>query len=411
MPLLNINEHLAKSIITSNWTSELKILTQSIQADSSTQLIDIAHLGHSLVLKPDMLFGKRYFNKLVFIDLTPIAVIQKIKEKSQQVTTLKSGHKGYLSNYIIEPYIDLSNHIEHYLLIKFHKDYDEITYSNIGGVNIENNQSSLNKIQISTINQLQPKLAELNIQDTNISDFISGMYEVFVKCGFLEIEINPFVVSEEGVYLLDCVAKIDSYAKTTNPILKHLQVNPIGFSQGENLLEQEVNELNLNSGASLKLNILNPNGQVWGLYSGGGASLALLDTLSNQIQFNLIANYGEYSGNPTYQEVYNYTNIILKGIKNTKHGLTNYILISGAIANFTNVQSTLEAISKALEDNLADLDYSKIKLYVRRSGPKYLKGLQSLILTSKNLGIDSVIHGHEIDLCSIVNLLAKSLNK
>jgi succinyl-CoA synthetase beta subunit len=410
MPLLNINEYQAKTIIKNNWPSKtLAILTQSIQADATTQLIEINRLGNNLVLKPDMLFGKRFKNKLVLIGLSPIQTLQKIKTLSSLTTTLKSGHKGILTNFIIEPVVTISPRVEHYLLIKFTKEGDTVTYSNTGGVDIESKSNTLKSVTISKVSDSKTAIEALHIADPKIVEFIESMYQVFVDCGFMEIEINPFVITDQGVYLLDTVAKVDQYALTTNRILREEMIEPIGFGDSGNEFENRTNELNLNSGASLKLNILNPNGRIWGLYSGGGASLALLDTLSNRVNFSLIANYGEYSGNPSYQEVYDYTNIILDAISQTDHGKVNYILIGGAIANFTNVASTLKAISQALDDNTYNLDYTKLRLYVRRSGPHYEQGLKDLNDVCEKNGILSVIHGHDIDLCTIVQLLANNI--
>jgi ATP-citrate lyase beta-subunit len=410
MPYLNINEITAKSILSSNLIntlpSNLSLQTISLQADANTRLQDLNRLSTSLVLKPDMLFGKRFKNGLVFLGLTKLEVINKIHDLNLSETTLISGHKGMLTNFIVEDLCPYEDSIEHYLLIEMGEKYDKISYSTRGGVDIEENNDSLVMIDIIDESSLS-KISD----NEDVVAFVVAIYDIFKKGGFMELEINPFVLEEGKIYLLDCVAKVDSYALTTNLILKNYIIEPINFgSKSLTEFEERVIELDKTSGSSLKLNILNPNGQIWGLYSGGGASLALLDTLAKEVPFDKIANYGEYSGNPTFNEVYDYTNVILSAISKTTHEMPNYILVAGAIANFTDVAITLSAIGKAIEDNIYNLDYSKLLVFCRRAGPKYQQGLNSLTNTCNNLNIPIQAYGPELPLCRIVKLIKTSLN-
>ena len=61
--------------------------------------------------------------------------------------------------------------------------------------------------------------------------------------------------------------------------------------------EKAIKGMDDNSGASLKLTILNPQGLIWTLVAGGGASVVYADTLADLIGAGEPANYGEYSGN------------------------------------------------------------------------------------------------------------------
>jgi succinyl-CoA synthetase beta subunit len=58
-------------------------------------------------------------------------------------------------------------------------------------------------------------------------------------------------------------------------------------------------EMDEKSGASLKLTILNPEGRIWTLVAGGGASVVYADTVADLGYVQELANYGEYSGNPS----------------------------------------------------------------------------------------------------------------
>ena len=49
------------------------------------------------------------------------------------------------------------------------------------------------------------------------------------------------------------------------------------------------------TGASLKLTILNPDGKIWLMVAGGGASVIYTDTVVDLGGMSELANYGEYS--------------------------------------------------------------------------------------------------------------------
>ena len=50
------------------------------------------------------------------------------------------------------------------------------------------------------------------------------------------------------------------------------------------------------TGASLKLTVLNPNGRIWTLVAGGGASVVYADAIASSGFADELSNYGEYSG-------------------------------------------------------------------------------------------------------------------
>ena len=82
--------------------------------------------------------------------------------------------------------------------------------------------------------------------------------------------------------------------------------------------------------------------------AGGGASVVYVDTLYEQGFMQELANYGEYSGNPSEYHLYEYTkNIFSLMTKNTDE---KYLLIGGAIANFTDVEKTFNGIIRAIKD-------------------------------------------------------------
>jgi ATP-citrate lyase beta-subunit len=419
MPYYPINETTAKEIITSKWgkilPTTLYIKTVSLQANINTTLVELNIFNtDSLVLKPDQLFGKRFKNGLVYLGLSKQEVITKIKDLGKKETILLSGHSGILDNFIVETLVPKNEHtkIEHYLFISMEKEGDRISYSRSGGVDIESNLGSLKQVLVPNLRTSNSNLREIISKfslDQMVLEFIEQVYTIFVDNSFMELELNPFVIDGTDVYLLDCVAKLDRYEVNLNSNLVFKT-----HSFGTKILTTEevrIAEIDEASPASLKFSLLNPNGRIWGLYSGGGASMALFDTLGSKCDFKQVANYGEYSGNPTFDEVYAYTNQVLSLISKTTHSLPNILLIGGGTANFTDVKATLEGIAKALSDNLFKIDLSTIRVLLRRGGPNCEAGIKIVKQTCEDFGIYFVGYGPLEPLCKIIDEVALELNK
>lgn len=65
--------------------------------------------------------------------------------------------------------------------------------------------------------------------------------------------------------------------------------------------QEYVHTLDSNTGASLKLSILNPKGRIWTMVAGGGASVIYADTVGDLGYAHELGNYAEYSGAPNQQ--------------------------------------------------------------------------------------------------------------
>ena len=210
-------------------------------------------------------------------------------------------------------------------------------------------------------------------------DFITRLYAVYVDCQFTYLEINPLVVipnsqaTSAEVHFLDLAAKLDqtaefecgvkwaisrSPAALGLPIMKSDgKVNidagpPMEFPApfGRELSKEEayITEMDAKTGASLKLTVLNPEGRVWTLVAGGGASVVYADAIASAGFANELANYGEYSGAPTETQTYHYAKTVLDlMLRAPLHPEGKVLFIGGGIANFTNV-STLAYFEKCL---------------------------------------------------------------
>ena len=199
-------------------------------------------------------------------------------------------------------------------------------------------------------------------------DFITRLYAVYVDCQFTYLEINPLVVipnsdaTSAEVHFLDLAAKLDQTAEFECghkwaiargpaalglPVAKSDKVSidagpPMEFPApfGRELSKEEayIAELDAKTGASLKLTVLNPEGRIWTLVAGGGASVVYADAIASSGFADQLANYGEYSGAPTETQTYYYARTVLDlMLRAPIHSEGKVLFIGGGIANFTNV--------------------------------------------------------------------------
>lgn len=103
-----------------------------------------------------------------------------------------------------------------------------------------------------------------------IAKFIQSLYELYVRLYFTYMEINPLVVTDSGIHILDLAAKLDSTADfICRPDWGEITYPP-PFGRDAFPEEAYIADLDAKSGASLKLTILNPAGRIWTMVAGGG---------------------------------------------------------------------------------------------------------------------------------------------
>ena len=375
------------------------------------------------VAKPDELFGKRGKNNLVFVSTEVSKVKNWLKEKmSKPVTIFRNkkdkGITGMLDNFLVEPYYQHKQ--EYYLAIKSERYTNKVYFSNQGGIDIEENWQQVNELEIPFTLEPQPlSTTELkriegfvkNPQDKKlIAKFVSALQQVFTKLDFAYLEINPFIIKNGQIILLDLVARLDDTALYKNQALWEQGGTvffPSVFGSSRTAAEQAIKTLDEKSGASLKFTLLNPNGRIWLLTSGGGGSVIFSDTVADLGYQNEIANYGEYSGNPSSDETYAYTKIVLSELIKAKTR-NKLLLIAGGIANFTDIRNTFIGIVKALKGFGKELKRQKVKIFVRRGGPNYQAGLAYIKEEINKLGIPIQVHGPEMYMTEIIELALKN---
>ena len=165
-------------------------------------------------------------------------------------------------------------------------------------------------------------------------------------------------------------------------------------------------EIDGRTGASLKLIVLNPRGRIWNLVAGGGASVIYADTVADLGLAKALANYGEYSGDPSREDTYEYTKLILDLMTREKDpkGRPKFLLIGGGIANFTDVAETFTGIIQAIEEYADRLKAVNTRILVRRGGPNYEVGLAKMRALGTALDLPIEVYGPETHMTKIVRI-------
>jgi ATP-citrate lyase beta-subunit len=364
-----------------------------------------------LVAKPDQLFGKRGKNNLLAVDKTFDEVKVWIGERmNKEVTIEQTTGKttGVLTHFLIEPFVP--HEVEYYLAFTSHGDTDTIHFSTQGGINVEEAWDSVVHIDVPVlaepadvrVGKQLPKIPNAE----KVARFIEVLYRVFADYHFAYLEFNPFTFAADRLVPLDCVAKLDD----TAAYQCSEKWGPIEFPKafGTTMTKEEayVKSLDEKTGASLKLTVLNPKGRVWLLVAGGGASVIYTDTVVDLGYAKELANYGEYSGDPSTEMTYEYTKTVLDLMTREPDpkGREKHLIIGGGIANFTDVANTFTGIIQALEQYKDRLQKNKVKIYVRRGGPNYKEGLEKMRKAGEKIGVPVEVYGPETHMTAVVSM-------
>jgi len=414
-----IREFDGKRMLAKYWSEyiskEFSFPGKVVLVDPKTKLDDLPKKykwlnTEKLVVKPDQLFGKRGKHGLIKANANFAEVKKWIKERMNKETKVgKVTDK--LTHFLIEPYIPHKG--EFYTAIKSNRDGDTIYFSNHGGVDIESVWNTVAEIQIGVGEnidkvKIESKLPKDTPNDKKkmFSDFIKGLYKFYKDLNYAYLEINPFVVSGKDIVPLDLVARIDDTGHFESSNRWGDLTFPAPFGRKLSPEENYIKEMDEKSGASLKLTVLNPKGRVWTMVAGGGGSVIYTDTIVDLGYRDELANYGEYSGNPTTDQTYEYAKTILDLMTRKKDpkGRPKFLLVGGGIANFTDVAKTFTGITMALRDYKKKLKDTNVKIYVRRGGPNYQEGLRIMRELGKELGVPIDVYGPETHMTRIVNM-------
>lgn len=389
------------------------------QADAETDMDKLAKdnpwlKNERLVVKPDMLFGKRGKHKLILLDADYTDAKKFIKDNMNREIEI-SGINGVLTHFLIEPFMPHKD--EYYISIATTREGEHIAFSDAGGMSVEENWDSMIHIDVpidSTIENvdletlLNGKLDER--KKANTIEFIKEAHHLFVDLDLTLLEMNPFTYdSDNRPFPLDMRMEIDDTAEYKNAAKWNGVKFPTPFGRNPFPEEQYIKDLDSKTGASLKLTILNPEGRIWTMVAGGGASVIYADTVVDLGYGAELANYGEYSGDPNEEFTYLYAKTILDLATRTASKKSKVLIIGGGIANFTDVANTFKGIIRAIREYRDRLEKANFHIYVRRGGPNYETGLKLMQELGKELGLHIEVYGPETSITAIVPLAIKKL--
>jgi ATP-citrate lyase beta-subunit len=352
-----------------------------------------------LTVKPDQLFGKRGKHGLLLVNATYDEVKQWIEEKLNTTVTVGKT-SGNLTHFLIQPYIELDN--EYYLAFSSHREGDYIHFSTEGGVDIEAQWEQVITVNVPVDEKIEnvditPIMDAVNKEDRiTLRNIITALFRFYRELHFGFLEFNPFTFNDGEFLPVDAVARLDDTAHFLCSEEWGDVEFPVPFGRELRPEEQYIKKLDEKSGSSLKLTILNPAGKVWTMVAGGGASVIYADTVVDLGFGEELANYGEYSGNPTTDETYEYARTLIDLMTRERDEAGKIFIIGGGIANFTDVATTFDGIIMALEEYAEKLREHGIKIYVRRGGPNYEAGLAKIREAGERLGLNMEVHGPDM---------------
>jgi len=412
-----ISEADGKRILGKHIKCDCFTIPQYVSVDEDTVLDDFHVLTKQwlsekrLVVKPDQLIKRRGKLGLLKVDTDFNGVKEWLAEKRGKEVQIEKT-TGLLKKFIIEPFVKHEENEEMYICIFTERDNDVILFHHQGGIDVGDVDAKALKLKIKIGSQLVPSAIEstllLNVPNDRkktLQDFIFELFNVYVDLNFTYLEINPLVVNNDGIFVLDLAAKIDQTAEYLCSA-KWGKINfPPPFGREAYPEEAFIADLDAKSGASLKLTVLNKKGRIWTMVAGGGASVVYSDTIAELGGSSEMANYGEYSGAPSESQTFEYAKTVLKLMtEGNPHPEGKVLIIGGGIANFTNVSATFAGIVKALQMYQQELIRHNVSIFVRRGGPNYQEGLRIMRDLGLTLGVPMHVFGTETHMTAIVGM-------
>ena len=369
MARVKLSEYAAKLFLTADYSGI------EIKSNSVKDTLDKFTQGQSYILKVDQGIKKRGKQGLIRLNVTRDTL-------EGAVTDLAS--KGF-ERFIAEPMFPHEDSEEKYLSLERTREGMQILFSSKGGIDIEEHPESITKYE--DINDVPLPLSFL----TRVIEVMNREYLSFV-------EINPLVVRNDQVTLLDAAVLADSAASWR----ASWGDDDIVEASTKSMAEQAITELNNGSPASFSFRVLNPDGAIWLLLSGGGASITIADEAANRGKAHLIGNYGEYSGGPTREETQLYADAVLRQALISK-APKKAIVIAGGVANFTDVKKTFSGVIDARTAHMDAMQKAGVKVYVRRGGPNETEGLAMMEHFLRKNNIFGSVHGSNEVLTTVVD--------
>lgn len=332
------------------------------------------------VAKVDQGVKKRMKQGLVAVDV----------DAAKAAKAFAAWKKKGFSQFLVEPLMPHKPGEEQYLSLERVREGVRLLHAKDGGIEIESRPEAVTNVVIAGEGDIAKAAKKTGLPQV----FLANIVKTFDENFFAFLEINPLIVRDDIAIPLDAAVLVDSAAAFFK---KGWGEDDLVKAKAQHKAEEVVEALAATTPAQLSLKVLNTNGALFFLFSGGGGSIVIADEAQLQGAGDLIANYGEYSGGPTREETHLYTREVLKLLLASKQK-KKAIVIAGGVANFTDIKKTFAGIIDALTENAEKLRTQGVKVFVRRGGPNEKAGLELMqeFLTKEKLlgsiyGSDTVI--------------------
>ena len=408
-------KHMLARLIPEYSGGKVAIVDRYVQVKPDTNLEALASdnpwlTQTKLVVKPDQLIKRRGKGGLILLNATWEEAKKWLAERMNKEITAGTVTDA-LNTFIVEPFVQHDQKDEYYFAIRSVREGDEILFYHQGGINVGDVDAKAEKLVAGILGGIDGADVEGKLlknvpleRKAALADFVRAMFKLYADNGFAYLEINPIAFVGNTIVPLDLAAKLDDTAAFECKEKWGDIEFPEAFGKKRTKEEEYIKSLDEKSGASLKLTILNPKGRIWTMVAGGGASVIYADTVVDLGYAKELANYGEYSGDPTTDETYEYAKTMLDLMTREKDERGKVLIIGGGIANFTDVAKTFAGIIKALKEFKQKLIENKVKIYVRRGGPNYQQGLKQMRELGATLGVPIEVYGPETHMTRVVKI-------
>ena len=392
MPRKTISEFRAKQIVNNALGSRYQGWEVDTEQAIAPQLRAVR--GTDFVVKVDQAVKGRFKKGLVLLNVAK----NKLESAAQELKN--KGYKWLL----VEPMVGHKPDDERYISLSRNRSGITMLYSAKGGVNVEQH-GGLRSLVIDDPTKLEPAAKASGLRET----LLSALVETFINNHFVFMEINPYLLDASGdLQPLDLAVEVDDAAIwLTNSWGEVDFRSPQAKRTPE---EDTIAQLAKKSPAAFSFDVLNPDGSIFLLLSGGGASVTIADEVYNLGYGKQLANYGEYSGNPNTEETYIYTRAVLQALLKSK-APKKVIFVGGAVANFTDIRATFTGLIQAIDEMAPQLKKHKLKVFVRRGGPREEEGLKAMSAALIKHGLFGAVHDASTPIATAVGEMLKEVKR
>ena len=196
MPRRKISEYKAKTII----HAALDLPYTGWEVTPKPASYKDVQGASSYVVKVDQAVKGRFKRGLVALELSKSELTKKIKEYAGQ---------GF-DHFIIEPYVTHEAGQEHYLSLSQERSGLYFSYSKLGGIDIESNPDSIVKVKINDSTDWEALANGTQLSVGRLQNLVEAFKENF----FTFLEINPYLIEDGQLKILDIAVEVDDAGGT-----------------------------------------------------------------------------------------------------------------------------------------------------------------------------------------------------